>query len=131
MNIVYPVVIEKNKEDNVFYVTLPTFEDREMVTYASTYGKAVVYAEEVISLLLYDIPIEEYPSTTLDKDFKLKENESLVYVDMDLDYHFSQVIDLENKVNALKEAERISEERGKMVEVEYEKMTKEEIRELF
>src|SRR3712207_9425560 len=88
-NIMCPVILKKSIEDNVYYATIPDFEECN-ITYGETIESAIEASKDVIALYLYDLKEDnkEFPVFSRFEDIVLDDGEFIVMVDLWLPYHF-------------------------------------------
>lgn len=80
--LVYPVIISEFHDDGHYYVaTSPNIPG--MVTQGETFSDAAYWAEDAIATMLEDET--EYPQVADPQAWKLKDNEKIVYVAVDMD----------------------------------------------
>lgn len=91
MNITYPAII--TNEDDVFYIGFPDLESEFYGTYGDTFEEAIQMGKEYLVLKLGDLEEEKknFPKPSLIKDIKLKENQSVAYINLNYEYEKSLV----------------------------------------
>ena len=85
--VLYPCVI--NKEDNVFYVDFPDFEDA--FTDGDTLEEAIINAKDVLSGMIFSYMKngKELPKATI--DYIAKQNERVLFIDLWIDPIFDKI----------------------------------------
>lgn len=98
-NVVYPVIIKHDKDDKVYYVSLPDFDDGGIATYADSFEEAIANAKDVIALYLYDLKEDgnNFPKPSNIEKVDVGYGSKIVLVDLWLPYHFSKVKDVYKK----------------------------------
>lgn len=81
--LVYPVIVkEYNDEDGHYYVaTSPNIKG--MVTQGDSLSDVVYYSEDAIATMISDY--KEYPEPQDPKDWKLDDNERVVFISVNMD----------------------------------------------
>lgn len=99
MDMVYPVVITKNLEDNMYYAGIPDFtfypngEVNNEVTYGDTFEEACQNVKEVLILELSDYIDEKkkFPKASKKENILLKKNQTLVFLCINLEFEIAKV----------------------------------------
>lgn len=93
MNITYPAII--TNEDKLFYIGFPDLETEFYGTYGETFEEAIQMGKEYLVLKLGDLEEEniDFPTPSTREELKklLKDNQELVYLNINFDYEKSLI----------------------------------------
>lgn len=90
MNLTYPAIL--TKEDDVYYIGFPDFEEEYYSTYGDSFENAIENGKEYLLLLLEERK-DNFPKPTNICEIKkiLKENQDIVYITINYEYEKSLI----------------------------------------